>query len=124
VSESAVIDQPETFTAAVVPLLKEYTAKFQDWFQQMETAFKSGLSVPPKIGAALRVDRSQAQLDTLVEVWNRARPPAYELARQVSGMIEQGPISPLERVELRLRLAEFEGVLIGIEQLIDKRKGK
>ena len=92
-SEATVIDPPDAFASTAVPLLKEYTAKLKDWFQQLEAALPVVRTVTELAGLhPTRISRAkiaQAKIDSLVEVWNRFRPPAYDFARQVSGMVER-----------------------------------
>ncbi len=40
--------------------------------------------------------------------WKKSREPLYELARYASQMIEHSPLSPLDKVQLKLKLSDFE----------------
>jgi hypothetical protein len=55
--------------------------------------------------------------DEIEEKYARLRPAVWELARRVSGLIEQGRLKDLTRIELRLRLADFEGTLVAADKV-------
>lgn len=97
-------DAPETFAVTVIPLLREYTEKLRQW----ETA-----------AVTKRLPEDAKHRDAyLKDLFQRFRPAAQFLAQQVSGMIDQGKITPLERAELRLRLAEFEAALLSFQRVL------
>jgi hypothetical protein len=115
VSPEAVIDPPETFTAAAVPLLREYHQKLlgvRDQLRALKTA-----SLKNEYGDATR-RIVFAEYSALDDFFTRFRPGARKFAQQVSGMIDQGKLTPLERAELQLRLAEFESALLELPKLI------
>ncbi|AWM39206.1 hypothetical protein GobsT_25010 [Gemmata obscuriglobus] len=114
-SEEIVIDPPETFTATVVPLLREYQQKMSSIHTQLrdlkEAATKSLYGKETQRVVAAEFQAVKVFLD-------RFRPAARGLAQQVSGMIDQGRLTPLERAELQLRLAEFESALLELPRLL------
>jgi CHASE3 domain sensor protein len=111
----AVIDPPETFTAIAVPLLREYHEKLQQLHEQLRTL--KALAVKSEYGDDTR-QIVIAEHHAIDEFFKRFRPGARSFAQQVSGMIDQGKLTPLERAELRLRLSEFESDLLEFPALI------
>lgn len=105
---------------AAIPLLKEYSEKLQ-------RLQHDALELMPKTIMALDVtDYSKAVRDELAQRLRYIFQPAEELARQVSAVVEQGRRSAngLERVELWLRLAEFEAALAGAKQTLQRITAK
>ena len=114
-TDTAVIDPPETFTATAVPLLREYHEKLVGVGARLRELKDLAVRNPfgkdtPRIVAA--------EFHAIKDLFNRFRPAALGLARQVSGMVDQGKLTPLERAELQLRLAEFESTLLELPNLI------
>jgi len=118
-SEEAVIDPTETFTATAVPLLKEYTAKVLALHEDLRAI--KGLAVESRYGKDTPRIVS-AEYDAVRSRFQRLNPAARAFAQNVSGMIDQGRVTPMERAELRLRLAELEGVLLETPALIQVYK--
>ena len=106
------------FAQDAIPLLKDFTNKFRGWSQEaMELLPKDVIPMP-----SLHFDTTHA--GTARDLFlNRVKymiAPAEELGRQVSAVIEQGRLKGLERVELWLRLAEFESELEGTKQILKR----
>lgn len=114
-SEEAVIDPPETFTATAVPLLREYHQKLLSLWDQLR-ALKTAVLKREYGEDTLRI--VNAEYRALTDFFKRFRPGAKSFAQQVSGMIDQGKLTPLERAELQLRLSEFESALLDLPDLI------
>jgi hypothetical protein len=114
-TDTAVIDPPEAFTATAVPLLREYHEKLVGVGTQLRELKSLALKNP----FGKETQRIVAtEFHALKDLFNRLRPAALDLARQVSGMVDQGKLTPLERAELQLRLAEFESTLLELPKLI------
>ena len=115
-SEEAVIDPPATFAEVAVPLLREYHQKLLALREQLRELKTISIKqeygdVTPRIVAA--------EFNALSDFLKQFRPAGLKLARQVSGMIDQGKLTPLERVELELRLSEFETALRASQNLLN-----
>jgi hypothetical protein len=115
----AVTDPPETFTATAVPLLKEYHLKLNALAERLRSIKTSEVEMAERkyLEDEAR-EILQAEYQAANRLFAQLQPAATDLARQVSGMIDQGRITPLEKAELRLRLAEFESSLSAIPQLL------
>lgn len=105
-TESTLAD--DEFARVAIPLLKEYAEKLAELATQALEFLNSAQKVPAGGGLSeyargLRYSYQQ-RLKYLL-------PPAKELARQVSAVVEQGHTKSLDRVELWLRLAELESAL-------------
>lgn len=119
VAEPPVSD--EDFVRDIIPLLKEYTDKLNDLASRVITFIKDeGLPTIgriPEYGRTMREEYSQRL--------RHLTPPAKDLARQASAVIEQGRSRGLLRTELWLRLAEFESALdaaiLAVQQLASKK---
>jgi hypothetical protein len=115
-SETATIDTSEEFLARAIPLLKEYTGKLQEFKGQLRRLRRDTESSTASESDAKRV--YQAEYGSLYDYHGRMKPAVKRFAQQVSGMIDQGDISPLEKVELQLRLAELESELDSLPELM------
>jgi hypothetical protein len=114
-SNGAVIDPPETFSATAMPLLREYYEKLQGIRNQLRVLKDFEMKM---VYAKDTETIIAAEVHVIQEFLKRLRPAALDLSRQVSGMIDQGQVTPLERVEMKLRLAEFESILNELPRLI------
>jgi hypothetical protein len=93
---------PSLFRARATQLLKEYSAK-------LHSIVSEGT---PLEDMTMRVLWEQGRkYQRLRDYFRHLVAPCEELARQVSGMLEQGKLDPLDRVELWLSLSEFENEL-------------
>lgn len=113
-SES-VIDPPETWATTALPLLREYSEKMESIRQQLRVLKEL------EVKMAYAKDTEHiivAELNVIDQFLKRFKPAALDLSRQVSGMIDQGQVTPLERVEMKLRLAEFESLLNELPRLV------
>lgn len=113
-NEASPSDLSQQFTARVIPLLKEYLEKFRsisDEAQRIrEGAAEQGIDVEKK--RLMRLNH-----EFLQQLFSRIRPAATQLAREVSQKIEHGNLDELDRVELMLRLAEFEAILLSLQRV-------
>jgi hypothetical protein len=93
------------FVEWAVPLLTEYTAKLKELAQQAAAVLwgESTSRVHGSYGVAVRAE--------IARRWRYLKEPIEELARQASAVVEEGRVNRLEKVELWLRLAEFEHYL-------------
>ncbi len=115
-SVDTMTDEPRThFSPTAIRLLREYTNKLLELTEE-------AARIPDEIATSRQITeklgRVAARRDRIVDQFNHVSPPAMELARLVSGQIEDGVLEPIERVELRLRLAEFETRLREAERAI------
>ena len=113
-NEASPSDLSKQFAARVIPLLREYLAKFHSVADQAQRI--------REITAKARLDPEKKRIlhlkhDLLQQLFVRINPPATELAREVSQKIEHGRLDELDRVELTLRLAEFEAALLSLKRL-------
>jgi hypothetical protein len=94
-------------------LLKEYTAKFRRLGKEAENTWaqRGGLFSSGKL--------PKIHHCALANLLQKLRPPALDLARHVSQHIEHGDMDLLERLEFRLRLAEFEQAIQAAEALVN-----
>lgn len=93
------IPPADPFIHRATQLLKEYTAKLNALVNE-----GSGLQVNE--GEIYLAD--EARFARLKDHFRYLVPPCEELIRQVSGLVEQGKLESLDRVELWLTLTEFE----------------
>ncbi len=104
---SIAVEVPEANEAAtkLIHLAKEYAQKLND-AKERAYALRTELD-GPKANIASKSLRGKDLWDFL----RYLRPPAEQLARQASQLVEHGAISDAHRLELRLRLAELEHAL-------------
>lgn len=113
-SEATPAELSKQFAARAIPLLKEYLEKFRAIAEEA----KSIREVITK--AKFNAEEKQLvhlNYDVLTQLYQRIRPPATQLAREVSQKIEHGNLEELDRVELMLRLAEFEASLLSVQRV-------
>ena len=126
VSDTTVIDDPQTFATRATELLKEYYAKIIDLKQELRR-----LHTPTDEGETKQDSRNareleirQAEHDSLFWYFNHLQPAIRDFNQQVSGMIDQGRLSLLTKSELRLRLAELESVISQMTHLMHAYRPK
>jgi hypothetical protein len=115
-NDAAVIDPPEVFADKAVPLLKEYLEKVLDIRRELRELRERSRNAGSKQHSA-NTEIDGAEFDYLFWYFHQIEPALREFNQQISGMIDQGRISPLTKSELRLRLAEIEGVLSQMHHL-------
>ena len=84
-----------------IPLLKEYGEKLKDIVERNQNGKKGS-----------------ADQDDLATMMKRLGPPAKLLAQQVSQLIEHAPLDEMTRIELMLRLAEYEHAYLSAQKAI------
>jgi hypothetical protein len=117
-SQPVTTDSPTEFARRMIPLLKEYTEKLDHLLRRGQR-----LCVSPKDGSEKGVrdrdrERRHAEWQFLQQAANRLARPMRDLARHVSQMVEHGSLDDATRLELQLRLAEFEHALQSAPQLL------
>ncbi len=112
-SETTLIDTPDEFTARAIPLLKEYLEKLLTLKEQIRQLWIDYQTESPKYGTNKKII-FHAEYNNLSEKTKRIVPAVMQLNQQVSGMVDQGKVTPLMRAELQLRLAELESVVFDI----------
>lgn len=110
------VDTSEEFVAKAVPLLKEYATKVGELKVQLRRVREES-DAKTSFGPDAR-QIVQAEYNGLKDAFARLRPAIRKLTQQVSGMVDQGDVTPLARVELQLRLAELESLLDQMPKLI------
>ena len=100
----AVSGTAQEFGTGLAGLLKEYTAKMRKRVKSVELAKKFAKSKGLKISATPDGQAMQMEFQALESA-------LFNLTREASQLAEQGKVDDLTRVELRLRLAELEGLL-------------
>lgn len=108
-------DVGDGFMAAAIPLLKEYSKKLNDeaalTYQLLEITRSPDPAQPSD-----HIDRFRSMLrERAFIIQSRVQkllPAVEELDRRVSQMIQHGSLeSEMDRVELRLRLADLEAAM-------------
>ena len=125
-NESVLIDPPETFVKKAVELLKEYQSKllrikeqFRSLWEQLQTAESSTLT-KSKVKEDISARKIWlTEFQVLEQSFYKLRPALNEFSQQVSGMVDQGRVTPLDRSELRLRLTELESAVTQMHSVID-----
>lgn len=98
-------NEAQRMASRLTPLLKEYTEKLRELSGELRTIQKSYdmQQVSPKAFTRLRLDFDAKRFS-----YNRLSPAANDLIRQASQLVEHGKVETVTRLELALRLAEFE----------------
>ncbi len=97
----------------VIDLLGEYNRKLRQRVKLAEEIQESIRTKPRRTRGTVPDfnDPDEHKLNAIKKWFIRVRPPATDLARHASTMIEGVKLRRLMRLELRLRLAEFEADL-------------
>jgi hypothetical protein len=104
------------FVEGAVPLLKEYTEKLRALSDEADRFY---FSIPrPAPSGSVLTEQAVTTRGELARRWKHLKSPAQELARQASGVVEEGNVSGLEKIQLWLRLSEFEHALATAEEAI------
>lgn len=106
----------EHLAEGLIPLLKEFTQKLGNIGKEaqelmMQLATRGGFFGHSTDLVALRQR-------LLRDSFKQLRPAATQLAQHVSQLVEHGGLEDLTRLELRLRLAEYEATLRSAEELL------
>ena len=113
-SKTQEADEAQEVAAGLIPLLKEYTAKLDDLNADLDK-IERGLAISAKNSTTLAILKRESQ--DRRDAFLRLLPSARDMIRKASQCVQHGKAKELTRLELSLRLAEFEG----IEQAIEKR---
>lgn len=109
-------DVGEQFVQAVVPLMKEYTQKLECIVQQAEQIHQDVLR--GEVDGSRFRKSAQEQLGRIRNRATRLASSVQELIRRVSQMVEHGQLdSEVDRVELKLRLADLEIAIHAAKQI-------
>ena len=103
----------DEFTLKVIPLLIDYTQKLNRIVDQTMEHLAVFRSHPKDAGQRAEAERTISLLKTLLS-------PCHDLAQMVSQRIEHGKLGEVERIELRLRLAELEALVNLIPRLMSE----
>ncbi len=114
-SETVAKPRPDSYGRRAVPLLKEYSQRLQELGRAIRQA-RNDLEAE-RTGTA-RWNSLQSEFFSLKQLFLRLKPAAVKLAQNVSQHVEHAKMNDLTRLELSLRLAEFEHALLGTEQLL------
>jgi hypothetical protein len=113
------VDEVDTsFTEKAVRLMGEFSGKFRSATEEARQLLSRG-----KPEAKTYAHLPQGDLvkrDELIDFMMYIHAPASDLARLVSGQIEAGRLDCLDKVELRLRLAEFEHQLASTQRTVNE----
>jgi hypothetical protein len=115
-NEMDLVDTPEEFTTKAIILLKEYLKKLRSLKNKARLLLEDYYANKTKYGAHTQRIYT-ADYEALAHQCNRLFPAIIRFNQQVSGMIDQGKLTPLMRAELQLRLAEVESALFQIQSL-------
>ncbi len=109
--DSAGAKKGREYVARAVPLLREYTEKFRQMTAEanrlrtaVQTTTDSGHHRTPSRDA-------QRSLLALARYHDTVSRPARALAQNVSQWLEHGQLDEFDRIETKLRLAEFEAAM-------------
>ena len=101
-TEMVPIDTPQEFIERAIPLLKEYSKKVNGVKRQIrEMRHEYSKEWNPENTSEKKPQESEyrtiyeAELDALEEYFKRLKPAILLFGQQVSGMIDQGKVSPL-----------------------------
>lgn len=113
-NEASPSDLSKQYVARVIPLLKEYLEKFRSISEEVKKI--------REVVAEKGIDKEKQRIlrlnhELLQQLVKRISPPATQLAREVSQKIERGKLDELDRVELTLRLAEYEAGLLSLQRV-------
>jgi hypothetical protein len=109
------------FVMSAIPLLKEYTEKLSTLSE--DTASIYDKLYHPLPGLSLRAGDLEQNLSKIVRLRMRLQyliPATTDLARAVSGMIKNGRLTDIERMELQIRLAELESLIMTVQDQYKK----
>jgi hypothetical protein len=107
--------EAQEIAGGLMPLLKEYTKKLTDKTKEVEE-FQRRFNEVKATKAQTDVVRAQRDFDSLRFGLFRLFTPANDLVREASQIVEHGKVEPVTRLELSLRLAEFEAILHQLQQ--------
>lgn len=115
---STVAEIPEAIETAgrLVELVSEYADK-------LSKAKEKALSVeikPTGFTSTNRPPTPSLRIRDLSDYLRYVRPPAEQLIRQSSQLVEHGAIDDTTRLELRLRLAELEHALLSTTTIVNQ----
>lgn len=120
-SDTALIDTPASFTERAVHLLQEYLRKFREVQDRMRML---RMEYDLTKNNAWKKEALKTEFAALEMYFERLQPAVKQFSQQVSGMIDQGRVTPISRVELQLRLAELEVAVIETPFLLNTYRPK
>lgn len=97
-----------------IPILKEYSEKLQ----VLTNEVKRLQSDAEKDKADATRRKARAEYDLMRQLYLRLRPAGVKLVQNVSQQVQFAKLDDMIRLELGLRLAEFEHALQAAEQVI------
>ena len=102
------------------PLVKEYTEKLRELIKEVRS-IQQEFAKPE-----FRQERDRLRFDfeTKRFGYNRLSPAATDLIRQASQLVEHGKVEAVTRLELSLRLAEFEVAFREAQQRVAAGPGR
>lgn len=103
------------FSKKAAYLLKEYGQKLNDLLREARRVQKEIDANSGFFGSGPVSLRKE--LDLVKDLFARLQWASEKLIRQVSARIEHGRLSDLSRVELSLRLGEFEHAFLALERI-------
>lgn len=121
--EATLVDPPEVFAERVVPLLREYSDKVRRMKRRIRGLRRKFDEEGMRYGDDTR-PILDVEYNSIVQFYHRVWPALASLNQQVSGMVDQGRLSPLTKAELQLRLAEVEADLHELPGMIQAYRPK
>ncbi len=103
----------EEAAQSLIPLMKEYTEKLNEVCKAIHDLWANARNEEKEELRLLR-----AEYSGLREMVHGVKAPAQALASHVSQLVEHGDLDGILRLELRLRLAEFEGALRSVDLVL------
>lgn len=104
----------DPFARHAITLMKEYGAKMEEYKKRAQVALRRAkqANAKPSLGIRLKDPRVIIrEHQVLSQEVDELKPAMLSLARIVSQKLEHSEFDDLTRLELRLRLAEFENTL-------------
>ncbi len=114
-SPATAVPPVEDVTLPLIPLLKEYTRKFKSIARTAHSYWEEANT--RSADAKRKVFR--AEYKALRDLVQRLKPPATTLASHASQLLVHASLEVLNRIELSLRLAEFEGAIRAVDFLLE-----
>ena len=105
----------QQFGSGMTKLLNEYATKLEKRLADIRAA----RDLSRNLGEAWNKSRDWEVADRLME---RLLPALHSVTREASQLAEQGAVDDITRVELRIRLAEVEGLLDAIDIALHRLK--
>jgi hypothetical protein len=113
------IDSNTDLATGLIPLLKEYSAKVAAVIAELRQISLRAIRTDSRMDEGRARQYRLSRIQQLREQFQRLRPAANDLIRRASQLVEYGNVAEPVNIELRLRLAEFEGDVIAADKMLN-----